>query len=278
MPSALVILAGCSLLTDLNGLSGGGAGGGPPADGGSSTGDALSVSAEGSAGDAGDASSGDALVEASGCARYPTATFCADFDGTNPLAVPPWTENEAIEPTPPGTIALTASDPISPSSAARIELAKSMTPCRYLRLVKKLPGTFGNVRAHVAMRAEDPEVLFALSVTVSPTLGFTLLIALNGGTLVHFFAQQNLNGNMTQIGDDNVDLDQPWPGRWLDVTVEYTSVPTKSASVTVAGGRKLVIPLPATFVATDPATSIGPFCANAVTRATYDDFALWVTP
>jgi hypothetical protein len=110
-------------------------------------------------------------------------------------------------------------------------------------------------------------------------LGFTLLIAMSGSTLVHFFVQQNLNGTVTELGVDNVDLPMPWPGRWLDVTVEYASVPTKSASVTVAGAaRKLVIPLPATYVATDPEVSIGPYCANTLTRATYDDFALWVTP
>jgi hypothetical protein len=271
-PTALVVLAGCSLLTDLGGLSSGG----PLADGGSI--DADSSATDSGASDAADTSSGDALVEAAGCARYPGAAFCVDFDGTNPLAVPAWTKNDALDPTPAGTITLTSSGPISAPSAARFALAASANNCRYLRLVKKLPGTFGDVASRFAMRAEDPSVLFSLSVTVGPKLSFTALIALGIDKLVNFFVQQNLDGTITEIGGDNVNLDVPWAGQWLDFSVEYKSLPAKSISVTVPGARKLVIPLPDAFSAVDPQVSIGPFCNGTLTRATFDDFAMWVTP
>ena len=271
---SVAAIAGCSLLTDLSGLSTGGA----LADGGAS-GDALPSPSDGGRGEAGGNSGGDGGVPgASGCARYPSATFCVDFDGTNPLAPPTWTESDALDPTPAGTISLTAAAPLSAPNAARFELLASGDKCRYLRLVKKLPGTFGGIVSRFDLRAQDPGVLFATNVTVNPNLNFTLLIALGIDRLVHLFAQQNLNGTMTEIGGDNVDVDVPWAGRWIDLTLEYKSQPTKSVSVTVDGARPLVVALPASFVATDPEVMIGPFCAGDLTRATFDDFATWVTP
>ena len=275
LAGAVALLAGCSLLTDFGSLSSGG----PLGDGGTIDAPASGGGEAGGTGGADGGGKGDGgSPDGSGCARYPGATFCVDFDGTDPLAVPMWTENDALKPTPAGTIALTTSAPFSPPNAARFELATSTNNCRYLRLVKKLPGTFGSVVTRFDMRAEDASVFFSLGVTVSATLSYTILIALGVDKLVHLFAQQNLNGNITEIGGDNVDLDMPWPGRWIALTLEYKSLPTKSVSLTVPGGRTQVVSLPESFVAIDPQITIGPFCTGTLTRATFDDFATWVTP
>ena len=269
---SLAAIAGCSLLTDLSGLSSGG----PLTDGGAA-GDVAT--GEGGLGEAGpDAGGEGGGPGASGCARYPGATFCADFDGTNALSPQTWTENDALDPTPSGTISLTTAAPISAPNAARFELVASGSNCRYLRLVKKLPGTFGAIVSRFDLRAEDPGVLFALDVTAGPNLTFTILLALGVDKLMRLFAQQNLNGNMTEIGGENVDLDVPWAGRWLDLTLAYKSQPTKSVSLTIPGARTLVVALPASFVATDPRMMIGPFCTGTLTRATFDDVAIWATP
>lgn len=271
---SLAAIAGCSLLTDLSSLSSGG----PLTDGGA-VGDVATGTGEGGLGEAGpDAGGEGGAPGASGCARYPGATFCADFDGTNALAPPTWTENDALDPTPSGTISLTTTAPISAPNAARFELVKSMSTCRYLRLVKNLPGTFGGIVSRFDLRAEDPGVLFAMDVTVSPNLSFTILIALGVDKLIHLFAQQNLNGNIAEVGGENVDLDVPWAGRWIDLKLEYRSQPTKSVSLTVPGARTLVVALPATFVATDPRVMIGPFCTGTLTRATFDDVVTWAMP
>ena len=272
---SVAAIAGCSLLTDLSSLSSGG----PLTDGGATDDGPTSATTGDGGGEAGADSGGDGSVPgASGCARYPSATFCVDFDGTNPLTPPTWTESDVQDPTPAGTISLTTAAPISAPNAARFELVTSVTKCRYLRLVKKLPGTFSGVVSRFDMRAEDPGVLFSLSVTVTPNLNYTILIALGVDKLVHLFAQQNVNGSITEIGGDNVDLDVAWVGRWINLALEYKSQPTKSVSLTVPGGRTLVVPLPATFVAIDPQVSIGPFCTGDLTRVTFDDFATWVTP
>ncbi len=274
----LAAIAGCSLLTDLSSLSSGD----PLTDGGAvgdvGTGTGMGTG-EGGLGEAGPDATGDGGVpEASGCARYPGATFCADFDGTNVFAPPTWTENDALDPTPAGTISLTTTAPISAPNAARFELGKSVSTCRYLRLVKNLPGTFGGIVSRFDLRAEDPGVLFAMDVTVSPNLSFTILIALGVDKLINLFVQQHLNGNLTEVGGANVDLNVPWADRWIDLRLEYRSQPTKSVSLMVPGARTLVVALPATFVATDPRLMIGPFCTDMVMRATFDDVATWATP
>jgi hypothetical protein len=280
LAGAVALLTGCSLLTDLGSLTSGG----PLADGGKTDGPGNGGGDGGGGNGGGDGGSdgggtGDAgSPDATGCARYPGATFCVDFDGTDPLAVPAWTGNDALQPSPAGTITLTTSAPISAPNAARFELAASANKCRYLRLVKQLPGTFGGIVTRFDMRAEDSSVFFSLGVTISATLSYTLLVALGVDKLVHLFAQQNLNGNITEIGADSVNLDMPWPGRWIDLTLEYKSMPEKSVSLTVPGGRTQVVSLPPSFVAIDPEISIGPFCNGTLTRATFDDFATWATP
>lgn len=113
---------------------------------------------------------------------------------------------------------------------------------------------------------------------MSPSLSFGILIALGGDRLVRLFTQQNLSNTITNLGGDNVDVAQPWPGRWLDLSLEYKSGTTKTVSLTVPGARTLVVTLPDSFVATDPQVAIGPFCEGDLTRVTFDDFATWLTP
>jgi hypothetical protein len=269
---ALGANAGCSLVTDLSGLSSGG-----PLDDASVAGDGAGKDSGGVA-EAGSDGSGDGGgPDASGCARYPGTTFCIDFDQPSPLAIPPWTENDALDTTPSGTIALTTSAPISAPNAARFELAASADNCRYLRLVKKVPGTFGDIVTRFDMRAEDASVYFSLGVTINADLRFTILVSFEVGSAIHLFAQRG-DSTVTEIGSDSANLDVPWAGRWLAVTLEYKSQPTKGVTLTVPGARSLFVALPPAFVATDPQLTIGPYCNGILTRATFDDFAFWLTP
>jgi hypothetical protein len=270
-------IAGCSLLTDLSGLSSST----PRADG-SATGDGAGKDSGGLGEDGPDGSGGDGSTEggapdASGCARYPGTTFCVDFDQPSPLTTPPWTENDALDTNPGGTIALTTSAPISAPNAARFMLAASTDNCSYLRLVKKFPGSFGGIVTRFDMRAEDSAVYYSLGVTINPSLRFTILVSLGIDKLVHLFVQRG-DSTITEIGSDSVDLDLPWPGRWISLTLEYKSQPTKGVTLTIPGARPLFVSLPADFVASDPQLTIGPFCEGNLTRATFDDVAAWLTP
>ena len=269
----LVPIAGCSLLTDLTSLSSGG----PLADGGG-TGDEAGKDSGGRA-EAGDAGTGDgAIADAGGCGRYPDATFCVDFDQPNPFATSLWTENDALDPSPAGTIILTTSNPISAPNAASFQLAASTDNCRYDRLVKKVPGLFGSISTRFAVRAEDASVYFSLGVTVDANLRFTILIALGGDKLVNLFAQRGDSAGVTGIGGDTANLDLPWAGRWLSMSLAYQAQPTKGVSLMVPGARTLFVSLPAAFVGGDPQLTIGPYCSGTLTRATFDDFAFWLTP
>lgn len=267
--AVLGAMGGCSLITDMSGLSSGEA----LADG-SATGDDGSKDS-GGLGEAGPDGSGG--PDASGCARYPGTTFCIDFDHPSPLATPPWSENDALLSDPAGTIALTTSAPVSAPNAARFELTASTDNCRYLRLVEKVPGIFGDIVTRFDMRAEDSAVYFSLGVTVDASLRFTILVSLDGDSFIQLFVQRG-DSTTTEIGSDSTNLDLPWTGRWLAVTLEYKSQPTKGVTLTVPGARPLFVPLPAAFVAGDPQLTIGPYCTGDVTRVTFDDFAAWLTP
>ncbi len=272
---AVAALAGCSLLTDLAGLSSGG----PPNDGRATDAPRSEggVTLEASTGGEGGADGG-VLADASGCARYPGATFCVDFDHPNDLATPPWTLNDALELPAPGTIALTSTGPISAPSAARFDLADLAPDCQYLRLGKQVDGTFTKLTAHVAMRSENDGVYFTMHSDAAANLSFSILVAMGISTSVRLFVQQRLNGTLTEIGNDDALFASSWVGQWLDLTLEYTDSPTKSVSLTVPGLRKLTVGLPSTFVALNPDVGIGPYCYAKAAAATFDDFAIFAVP
>jgi len=65
-----------------------------------------------------DASSASDATVATGCSRYPDASFCNDFDGVNPLGTNFWTFSD--EGSARGTIAITQAHATSPPNALRI--------------------------------------------------------------------------------------------------------------------------------------------------------------
>ncbi len=271
---ALGMVAGCSWLTDFTSLSSGG----PLPDGADAHIDGA-AGAEAGASDAGvDA---DADADASGCARYPDASFCEDFEGQDPLAMPPWTQNEALDnrPTPRGTIVVGSDDAVSKPHLARFDVRNDHTNCEYLRLTRNFPGTFTHLEIHVALRSKDVGAYVWLNATPSPDLAFNVLIGLDSETQISATSQQYVGSAITQAGRDQANTATPWAGQWLDVTLDYVTTATENTvTVQIPGLRVLSYTLPATFVLKDPIVGFGPYCVTGSPSASVDDVAVFAIP
>ena len=264
---SLALVAGCSLFTDFGGLSGG-----PSVDAGTTDG-SRAVAGDGAALDAAD---GGTTADASGCARFPDASFCVDFDRPAALTTGTWSE---IEPTTPAdrTIDLTTLAPVSPPNAAAIQLRNaSAGDCKYLRLIRRFSGALTRTSVRFAVRAETSGVVVSTTFGVRAGLSFDVLVSFDEDRQVHLFVQRNTNNNITEEGASNVFLASRLIGRWVEMTVDYTITPN-AATVTVEG-QVATVPLRPDLIGRDPEASFGAFCAATPTQFAYDDVAITVTP
>lgn len=254
--TALGLIASCSLFTDLGALSGGPAGTGET---GVDGGDAAIP-----------------MVDAAGCGRFADASFCIDFEGPSPTLAPPWTESEMRSGAGAGVIALTTVDPISPPNAVRISAPGVSGGCDYLRLIKRFSGNATGVTAKYRVRTASANPHFALGTKGSPGLSFSVIVALGTPRTVTMIVQRNNNSTVTSVAQESKDLTAPWPGRWLDVKVELTTLPSPKVTL-FADEVRIDVALPAEFAANDPDLSIGGYCFGSDVLFDFDDFATWVT-
>lgn len=147
--AAMVTFAtGCTLLTSLDGLSGG-----PQSDGGTS--DARAPDAGAPPHDAAIDSPSDAPSDAPvGCAALGRHTLCDDFDDAAAPVQGGW------DFTGPGAVAADTSLFVSPPRAAALTLAKDSPGCSYAELGRSFPGTFHRASVATSLRlgAADPSV------------------------------------------------------------------------------------------------------------------------
>lgn len=252
-------LAGCTVTTDLAGLVG------PPL----AEGDAAPPVTD-AAPEAGPTT--DASADVTGCARYPGAAFCVDFEQPSSLSAGLWTESD--EKSTNGTLGLTQTNVVSPRNAALFDLTK-VGACSYLQNTKGMPGTFSAVTTRLDLRIETEGIFNTVSFSVSPKLSFTLILAFGSNRSVRLFLQKNDEGTLTESAgkDDTLDVDPL--GRWLPVSMNASSS-TGTATATIAT-KTIVLPLPGDFVLKDPFSTVGPYCSSKPQRATIDDVVITTT-
>jgi len=253
-------LVGCTLTTDLAGLAG------PPL----AEGDAAPPTTD-AATEAGPKT--DAGADATGCARYPGAAFCVDFEQPSSLSAGTWTESD--ESSTNGTLGLTQANVVSPRNAALFDLTR-VGPCHYLQNTKGLPGAFSAETTRLDLRIETEGIFNTISFPVAPKLSFSLILIFGTNREVRFFLQKNADGVFTAPAgmDDRLDVDPL--GRWLPVSLTAASS-SRTATATI-GTKTIVLALPDDFVLKDPVSTIGPYCSSKPQRATVDDVAITTTP
>lgn len=270
---ALGLLGGCSVLTDLSGFSE------PPS---GSDGQALAdARADGNVGPELESGADEAGIDggaaASGCGLVPGAAFCVDFEGPSPLSLSTWSEIADLTRMPARSITLTQQAPVSAPNAVLFDLAGGGTGCEYSRLEKRFPGTYATFTARYNVRSDTEGILFAESFTVNASLSFTLIVVLGAPLQVRIFGQKNVNNTITEVAAADLIIDSPYAGRWLPISVEYTSQPAKTATLAI-GTKKVSFALPPEFVARDGVVGFGPYCADVAMRAALDDIAVLVAP
>lgn len=261
-------LAGCTLTTDLSGLAG------PPLAGGDAAPPVIVTDADADV-DADAGANPEAPAPPTGCARYPGAAFCVDFEKPSPLSTGTWTTSD--ENATNGTLGLTQTNVVSPTSAAFFDLTK-VDGCSYLQLTKRLPGTFSTVTTRLDLRIEGEGIFNTVNFSVTPRLSFSLIIAFGTNRAVRFFAQRNADGVFTELAGRTDGLDVDPFGRWLPVAITATASPAPAKATATIGTTTIVLPLPVDFVLKDPSSTIGPYCSNKLQRGTVDDVAITTSP
>ena len=145
----------CSILTDLNGLSGApaaaGADGGSPPDGAAGADDGGPATKDGAASDA--ATDSDGAVTPTGICAGSTHAFCADFEDADPLAA--WTQ-KFIDVGTTGAVSTTRAKSGSHSFFAMIPQRAASTPNLNVLLDKRFLGTWRRVVVELDIYEEQP--------------------------------------------------------------------------------------------------------------------------
>lgn len=269
--ASCLVAAGCSLVVDTSGLSGGGSAGG--SDAATDTIATNDGALDGTAVDGGDAG-------AKGCGRYADATFCQDFDdAATALTTPTWTASDVGEAR--GTITLVAEGASSAPNAARIALVSTVGDCNYLLLSKTFPGPVTSLITRVTVRVdvEDAFLVVVAKPTTAAGPSYRVIVGterLAGGIFkLYGFVQKYLAGTFSEFAVQTMPFDTTPFGRNLEITVELTTAPTRSIVIR-EGARTLTLPAPPDLDLDGPRFDLGPYCRRTQATFTYDDVAAWV--
>lgn len=270
--ASALLCARCSLLTDTDGLSGGAA---PRGDAGGADG---SVGAD-AAGDAG-AEGGGGDAAARGCARFPDAGFCVDFEGTAPLADGIWNDSDVGSPY--GDISVTSTASVSPPNAALFDLRSlaDAGPCTDLQLRRTFTGTYSSVSAHTSARIDAYGRFFAFAFSTSST-GYRALVSFEAAgdsnkSMVFVLLQKNVGGTFSDYGSATQALATSPLGAFHDVWIEYTA---RTPTVTVRVDD-VTIPVTADgpMPIDTPRVYVGPYCRTQPFKVLADDVAVTLRP
>lgn len=255
LPALLAVTAmvdvGCSSETTIQGSGGGAASAGSSGSGAGGT--------SGSAGSGGsvtdgpgpeaeaDASSGDGEAEAAvptGCAKYPQAAFCADFDSVATVAQG-W-ESTDLMPSGSSTVDFDNTTYVSPPRSARSAIPAGSKPVSMLR--KLVAATSNHVALDLDFRYEpfsttELVYFFALAnnAASTPYVGLTIQGGTWKATVTNYSAADG--GFATNYFPLSV---TPAPGQWTHIRLEVAFTANGSVKCLIDG--KTAVDVPTTAV------------------------------
>ena len=278
VPTAIgaMLGAGCSLLVDTSNLAG--TASNVLADAALDAAMEIRTDAGGAA-DAG--AEADAHVDAdatpTGCARYPDAAVCDDFDEPGSLSTPVWTNADVDSSI--GTLTLTTDASISPPSAASFFVRPNMPLCSYQTLFRRFLGTYRTFSMQASVYMGNPfnsVLLTGHSKTFAGlTYSFIVQILSTAVTVrIQSFggANPSTDGVLFDVFPDSSPI-----GRWVPLTITYIAS-TNTLGLTAGNAHEEKV-LPADFVARDPTVSFGPYCTDGnAASMLLDDVVVHATP
>jgi hypothetical protein len=268
-PTALAVLllcASCSLFTDLGGFTGGdGPDAAGPADGAAPPGQGASDAAGADVPDA---------PAATGCARFPGATYCNDFDRGDPLGPLAWTAVDRDVPF--GSIDVVSDDRVSAPSAARVVVSSS-DGCAFLTATRRTSGTFARVTARFAARPTTRGVFASFEAWVNDTTFYDVLLASDGPTMLMAWVQEHRGGVQRDLDRTMLPLPVSMFARWNELAFEVETAPSRSIVIR-ADNQTATLPMPEDFALNEPRLVLGSWCSPIPTEMRFDDVAIFATP
>lgn len=211
-----------------------------------------------------------------GCARFADATFCADFDGPEPLSRALWSEvgsDDAI-----GGIAVREDDVVSVPRAARFRVATAPTTCEYMTAATRFATNPERLLARASVRATTPGTFVVVGSSVTSaeneTVRYRLLVGLQGPQAGRVVLQR-ASKVVTQVAAVAFALDVDAYQAWTEVELD---IDTRGASRTIAvtiAGATATLPLPDDYALVTPTLRIGPYCTARDADVAFDDVAAW---
>lgn len=253
-------LVGCWSLTTTIDLTGG-AGSTAAVDGGNGSDAAL---ADGSSAEGGDGGTVDAAVV--GCARFPGAFFCNDFERADAIGDTVWSHRNQ----PAGSsIDLITSDFVSPTHAAKISMSSGS--CTFVLLEQQVPGAATRVSLRTSLRIGSAS-LGPLSFNINKGDGSSYPIILdvrdNGELAV--MVQHVVSSNVTNFPEGSASFGGSPFGAWQDAELTLETMPKRVARARV-GTTIAETDLPSEIPMTDVTTSVGIYCSNGAHTVLVDD-------
>ena len=264
---ASIFATGCTLAVSLDGLAG------PPVIAGDGGVDATSA-VDGAPTDAGT----EAAVAVVGCARFPDAAFCQDFDDPKTALAPASWSDPPLDTTR-GSASLVSEGASSAPNAVRLALTTTPTDCEYVQLSRSFADRFSALTTKVSARIDSGGAFLAVIAAPSSRSGptYRVLLALaDTKDGVYAAVQKHLNGNFTDFSSQTLVLTTPPIGRDLALSVELTGAPTPSVKLR-EGSQVLDLPAPSDLVIEDALVQIGPYCLGRPVAFTFDDLVVFTT-
>lgn len=211
----------------------------------------------------------DAAPALSGCVAKVGTTFCADFDGTDPLAL----FSEVNQP-----VAIQQAFAKSAPNGLSIDLGGDAGGCVFAGVVKNFVGTFTAAAVEVAIRPETAGSV--LTLTTYPEGGggvFYNLMARIGGPMRIYMVAQKAGSTSIEYAEPEADTLVPLFNAWATMELSFETSPARVARFRM-GGAEVQVDLPDEFPLRQPSFSIGTWCESKAVRYSFDDVAIWLTP
>ena len=211
-----------------------------------------------------------------GCEAYPGAAFCVDFERPDPLGLGTWSKTDYPDSSL-GVVSLVSQPVVSPRNAARFDLTRlDSGGCDYLRLERKVTGSFGGFTARTDLWVEGDGLYFTLASEGAGQNRYSLIVGVSNRA-ISLLLQKYDGTQFSTVSGDDISLDLVAYGRWLPISLEYVEAQGKTVRFSV-GSQSVSIAAPVDYAAKNLNIGVGPYCMKGPAKATVDDVVLITQP
>jgi hypothetical protein len=208
---------------------------------------------------------------AAGCARRVQATFCADFDGPDPISLGTWSDVDDGG----GKGAITLSQvALSPPNAASLRSVASAGNYNVL-LRKNFVGAVSGAKAVTALRTDGDVLPMGWEIIQGGTHYF-ILGGLSAGAMELHVQRFIPSTAVVELAYRSTPLPSSPFNLWTEVELAFESSPTRTARFRV-GDAELSLEVAAEVPYDSPSFVVGQWNTVAGRTALVDDVGVWIS-